>query len=53
MGRLSGRVALMTGASAGTGRATAMLFSEEGAKLNAILEGAVEIYTSKNERHRR
>ena len=36
MGRMDGKVCIVTGASAGIGRATAALFCQEGAKVVAV-----------------
>jgi len=43
MGRLQGKVSIVTGASAGIGRAVALRFAQEGARVLAVARGeAVE-----------
>ena len=40
MGRLDGKIAVVTGASAGIGRAVALRFAQEGARVLAVARGA-------------
>ena len=47
MKRLEGKIAIITGASAGIGKASALLFASEGASLGLIdinLDGGIEVY---------
>jgi NAD(P)-dependent dehydrogenase (short-subunit alcohol dehydrogenase family) len=47
MGKLDGKVAIITGAGSGTGRATALLFTQERAKLvvaDNVVSGGEETF---------
>src|SRR5947207_1104521 len=45
MGRLSGKIAIVTGAASGIGAASAKLFADEGAQVLAVDRPESEIYT--------
>jgi NAD(P)-dependent dehydrogenase (short-subunit alcohol dehydrogenase family) len=47
MGRLDGRVALVTGAGRGFGRAIALAFGHHGVTVNAIAPGGIDTDTSR------